>query len=71
MWIRSQNKQYLLKITGVYLGPDKKNLYALPEPQDYLIGTYSTEEAALLELDAIERWVELGGMGVYQIAKED
>jgi hypothetical protein len=37
------------------------------ESLDWLLAEYLTEEAALAELDAIERWIERGASGVYQI----
>ena len=66
MWLRSQDKTFLLKVTGVY--ESNSRLFALPEPQDYEIGKFSDRAEALAELDRIEKWLNMG-FGVYQVSQ--
>jgi len=32
------------------------------------LGTFTTESDAINEINAIEQWIETGGLGVYQIS---
>ncbi len=64
-WVRNQIRTYLLKVSGIY--ESNGCLFALPEPPDYEIGKFSTREAALAELDHIEKWIAEGSQGVYQV----
>ncbi len=73
MWIRSQDKKILINCLGVRLYKNRHVplpfiLCAIPEPADFELGGYETEEAALAELGAIEQWINTECKGAYQVS---
>ena len=72
-WIRTQDKDFLLNVEGFQIKNMPNNLhelYAQPEPSDFFLGSFATQEAALAELDRIEKWISDGAQGVYQVSGE-
>ena len=83
-WIRSQDKEALLGITSVWvervsrIGIDsskvKEHRLQVETAHDtgWTIGTFSTKERALEELNRINDWIALQNTkGVYQVHQED
>ena len=78
-WIRSQNGELLIKASSIFcdnLRYDKHNapVFLLKACGDWddagaNIGCFPTKEAALAELDCIERWIGTGTVDVYQVTK--
>lgn len=78
-WIRSQDKTLLQKLTSIIYssgrykadGEEVRELKhfgdCYEDENGTSIGTFSTKEAALVELDKIEGWLRKGGEGVYQV----
>ncbi len=69
-WIRSQDKEDLLRVERIQLGETRANSWALyvGYSGDHIIAIFHTKEAALAELDAIERWIDGGAQIVYQVS---
>ena len=83
-WIRSQDKSELLGISSIWvervsrIGVDsskiKEHRLQAETPHDtgWSLGTFSTKEAALEELNRIHYWIALqNAQGVYQVSQED
>lgn len=75
MWIRTQNKKQLLKITSISLTRNYggKNRYALVgsgvnSSQNKIVGFYETEYRAMQELDKIQEELRSGENRVYQVS---
>ncbi len=74
MWIRSQDKEILIKATCICLGSENHICaYASSAEWDnWYIGKYSTKEKALKVLDMIQKLIydyQLGG--VFQMPSDD
>ena len=55
LWIRSQNKQSLLKLIAISLDNDKTGIYGYYDTDYYeVLGKYATKERALEVLDVIQ-----------------
>jgi hypothetical protein len=75
LWIRSQDQRKLLNAALIRV--DEESLYAetsfaAPDDDGWFIGQFSTHEAALAELDAIERFIDASDApiaGVYQVSQ--
>ncbi len=74
MWIRTQDKQMLIKVSciWIYYVMDFQ-IWKLKGTEDVnkksvSLGTFTTESDAINEINAIEQWIETGGLGVYQIS---
>lgn len=55
LWIRSQNKQCLMKVVKVDLDNDKTGVFCYSYDDMALMGKYRTKERALEILDEIQR----------------
>jgi hypothetical protein len=68
-WIRSQDQQNLVNWDYFYV--DESNLRAAQRGDESaaIIGVFPTQEAAIKELDCIERWISTGTPDVYQVGK--
>jgi hypothetical protein len=78
-WVRSQDKKVLINTLSFWIQPlprTETNAFGTTgtailvedaNGDSWRVGTFPTEEAALAELDQIERWFERGGSVVYQI----
>lgn len=55
LWIRSQNKENLIKTSGYLRISELNNSYIIQDEQWYDIGTYKTKERALEVLDEIQK----------------
>ena len=75
MWIRSQDKEILIKATCIYLGSENyENCIraSSAEGNNWYIGKYSTKEKALKVLDEIQKLIydyQIGG--VFQMPQDD
>lgn len=70
MWIRSQNKELLIKAVCIYLGSENHEncIRAFSaEGNGWYIGEYSTREKALKVLDEIQKLIG----GVFQMPQDD
>ena len=73
LWIRSQNKEKLIKVNNVCLGyAEKLNMYYLGVFYDDLqiLAKYKTKERALEILDDIQNYLETRGTDVSQMVCE-
>lgn len=76
MWIRSQDKKFLIEATNIQYLEDC-NVIVNSNDEDYtLLGKYSTEEKALNVLDMIQERLEpykvvMSGNEYYVIPKDD
>ena len=69
LWIRSQNKQSLLKPISISLDNDKTGIYGYYDADYYeVLGKYVTKERALEVLDEIEERIML--INTINIAKD-
>lgn len=79
MWIRTQDKKQLFKITNISMTRNfgGKSRYALTviiagagvyTTQSKVVGFYRTELDAIQELDKIQKQLESGKIGVYEIS---
>ena len=66
-WIRSQNQEMLLNAEFIYYSNRLSKHRIVGDA--VIIGTFPTKEAALAELDCIERWISTATADVYQVAK--
>ena len=61
MWIRSQNKEYLLKVNCLFIQKDSvfsdPTVYKIIEYDKGAIAEYSTKEKALKVLDLIQKHI--------------
>ena len=57
MWIRSLNKEILIKAVCIYLCGENHICASTVEGDRWYIGKYSTEEKALKMLDMIEKLI--------------
>lgn len=61
MWIRSQDRERLVRVEGVYLfTPLCDSLIQIRDNMGKSLGTYSTKEKALKVLDEITKHINLG-----------
>ena len=64
LWIRSQNKDYLIKATDLYIPISRTNedfsIYTICS--DFRLGTYKTKERALEVLDEIQKIISPRGI---------
>lgn len=56
LWLRSQNKENLIKTSGYLRISELNNSYIIQDEQWYDIGTYKTKERALEVLDEILKY---------------
>lgn len=68
MWIRSQNKKYLIKAMGVFV--DFNLVKCSIDTQIYIIGEYTNQKKALKVLDDIENTLYCLN-GFYQMPEDD
>ncbi|BBF43642.1 hypothetical protein lbkm_2330 [Lachnospiraceae bacterium KM106-2] len=83
MWIRTQNKKELVEVQRVNVarifGDKKKKaiLWGYTTARSLFsegrveLGKYSSEEAAIAEMDRIEEYLVTNSIGVYQINNEE
>lgn len=57
LWIRSQNKECLMKVVKLDLDNDKTGIFCYSYDDMALMGKYKTKERALEVLDDIERLI--------------
>ncbi len=72
MWIRSQDKERLIKAICIYLGGGNHICASSAEGDNWYIGKYSTKEKALKALDMIQKFIcdyQFGG--VFQMPQDD
>ena len=77
LWIRSQDKERLFKINGIYLESEKDKHYIMGFSDDYCwVGHYKTKERALEVLDEIQEILNtfepknMARMIVYEMPEE-
>ena len=58
MWIRSQDKIWLIKANNFQIVDYDINKYDIYVNHDYCVGTYSTKEKALRISEMIEQWID-------------
>lgn len=75
MWIRSQNKEVLIKIKELYIEEDEDNednYDILANEQEYLLGTYNTKERAIEVLNEIQEEISCYQPNkIYEMPDED
>ena len=77
MWIKSQDKEILIKAVCIYLCGENHICASSVEGNRWYIGKYSTEEKALKVLDMIEKFINRSFMygyqleGVFQMPQDD
>lgn len=77
MWIRSQDKEILIKAVCIYLCGENHICASTDEKDRWYIGKYSTKEKALKMLDMIEKFINRSFMygyqlgGVFQMPQDD
>jgi hypothetical protein len=77
MWIRSQDKEKLIKVTCIYLCGENHICASSVEYDRWYIGKYSTKEKALKVLDKIQKRINRAFMydyqpgGVFQMPQDD
>jgi hypothetical protein len=72
MWIRSQDKEILIKAVCIYLCGENHICANNVEGDRWYIGKYSSEEKALKVLDEIQKLIydyQIGG--VFQMPQDD
>jgi hypothetical protein len=72
MWIRSQDKEILIKAVCIYLCGENHICASNLEGDRWYIGKYSTEEKVLKVLDEIQKLIydyQFGG--VFQMPQDD
>ena len=72
MWIRSQDKEILIKAVCIYLCGENHICASTVEGDRWYIGKYSTNEKVLKVLDMIQKLIydyQLGG--VFQMPQDD
>ncbi len=72
MWIRSQDKEMLIKVVCIYLGGENHICASGAEWDNWYIGKYSTKEKALKVLDMIQKRIcdyQLGE--IFQMPQDD
>lgn len=60
LWIRTQNKEMLLKVKGIYYDYQQNKHYitCITDDELYWVGIYATKERALEVLDEIQEKIE-------------
>lgn len=58
IWIRSQDKQTLVNIDGLYIASLIKGIYIVCSIRDNKLGRYSSKEKALKVVDMIQQHIE-------------
>lgn len=65
MWIRSQDKEFLMKVDNINLGfdvdtkkPNKLFTFVDGVTTSFTLGKYKSKERALEVLDEIQTWIE-------------
>ena len=71
MWIRSQNKEKLIKVVCIYLCGENHICASSVEYDRWYIGKYSTEEKALKVLDMIQKLINWQIEEVFQMPSDD
>jgi hypothetical protein len=72
MWIRSQDKEMLIKAVCIYLGGENHICASSAEWKYWYIGKYSTKEKALKVLDEIQKLIYDYQLGVvFQMPQDD
>ncbi len=73
MWIRSQNKELLIKATCVYLSSENHICAYAPNTggDNWYVGKYSTKEKALKVLDMIQKLINWQIEEVFQMPSDD
>lgn len=66
MWIRSQDRKLLTKVNDVLIANGSRVFIDC-----YTLGTYSTQEKALLVLDMIEKVAMYPGNTLFQMPDDD
>ena len=72
MWIRSQDKEILIKAVCIYLCGENHICASTVEGDRWYMGKYSSEDKALKVLDKIQKLIydyQLGG--VFQMPQDD
>ena len=54
LWIRSQDKEKLLKVDEIHLGLNKQYINSVIWVNNWIVGEYATKERALEVLDEIQ-----------------
>ncbi len=69
MWIRTQNKQQLMKVINVYAESERGKVVLIGEDRETAveIGTYSSMEEAIAELDNLQTFIDMFPDRVYQV----
>ncbi|RPI49084.1 MAG: hypothetical protein EHM49_10520 [Deltaproteobacteria bacterium] len=65
MWIRSQDRDLLVDVSFIEVVGNA--IFALRDGESNTLGHFLTEKRAKDELTAIERWIDDGVEGVYQV----
>lgn len=72
MWVRSQKGKVL--VNAVSFEVLDKSLFATcaagSEVAEFMIGEFATQQDAFAVLDEIQRCIERGSQGVYQVPKQ-
>ena len=72
MWIRSQNKEILVKAVCIYLCGENHICASTVEGDRWYIGKYSSEEKALKVLDKIQKFIcDYKIRGLFQMPQDD
>ena len=58
MWVRSQDKEFLMKVDNINLGQNRLFTFVGGVTTSFTLGTYKSKERALEVLDEIQRLIE-------------